>query len=138
MQNKLLNKIAKKVDDEHTDFSVIDNEKNKDDKITLSFILNIIDGIRETPGRILVITSNDYDSLDPALVRPGRIDMTLEMKNATIDTIKEIYNHFYKDIIPETIEEKMRDYVISPAKIINMRLEHEKKEDFLNALLKEF
>ena len=32
----------------------------------------------------------------------------------------------------------MRDYVISPAKIINMRLEHEKKEDFLNALLKEF
>ena len=64
--------------------------------------------------------------------------MTLEMKNATVDTIKEIYNHFYKDIIPDTIEEKMRDYVISPAKIINMRLENEKKEDFLNALLKEF
>jgi hypothetical protein len=138
MQNKLLNKIAKKVDEEYTDYAVIDNEKNKDDKITLSFILNIIDGIRETPGRILIITSNNYESLDPALIRPGRIDMTLEMKNATIDTIKEIYNHYYKDIIPETIEEKLRDYVISPAKIINMRLENEKKEDFLNALVKEF
>jgi hypothetical protein len=138
MQNKLLNKIAKKVDEEYTEYAVIDNEKNKDDKITLSFILNIIDGIRETPGRILIITSNNYESLDPALIRPGRIDMTLEMKNATIDTIKEIYNHYYKDIIPETIEEKIRDYVISPAKIINMRLENEKKEDFLNALVKEF
>ena len=36
----------------------VDIDKTKDDKITLSFILNIIDGIRETPGRILIITSN--------------------------------------------------------------------------------
>jgi hypothetical protein len=60
------------------------NNGEQNDKITLSFILNIIDGIRETPGRILVITSNHYDKIDKALIRPGRIDMTLEMKNASI------------------------------------------------------
>jgi len=138
MQNKLLNKIAKKVDDDHVDSLIVDIDKNKDDKITLSYILNIIDGIRETPGRILIITSNDYNSLDPALIRPGRIDMTLEMNNASIDVIKEMYNHYYNDFIPENVEHNLKNYILSPAKIVNMRLENEKKEDFLLALEKEF
>jgi len=138
LQNKLLNKIAKKLDDEHDESMFVSLDKQKDDKITLSFILNIIDGIRETPGRILIMTSNDYNSLDPALIRPGRIDMTLEMQNASIDTIKEMYNHYYNDIIPDEFEEKLRDYVISPAKVVNLRLEHENKDDFLTALIKEF
>ena len=138
VQNKLLNKIAKKVDQEHDDVCCIDFRKDKDDEITLSYILNIIDGIRETPGRIMIITSNDYESLDPALIRPGRIDITLEMKNASVDIIKEMYSHYYKDIIPEDIENNLKDYKISPAKIVNLRLENENKNDFLNALTKTF
>lgn len=137
VQNKLLNKIAKKMDDDHVDSLVVDLDKSKDDKITLSYILNIIDGIRETPGRILIITSNNYESLDPALVRPGRIDMTLEMKNSSIDTIKEMYNHYYGDIIPDYVEKKLVNFVISPAKLVNMRLEFERK-DFLSTLINEF
>ncbi len=138
LQNQLLNKIAKKVDDDHEETTIVDFNKSNDDKITLSFILNIIDGIRETPGRILIITSNNYESLDPALVRPGRIDMTLEMKNATIDTIKEMYNHYYCGIIPLDVEEKLRDYVISPAKLVNLRFENKTGQDFLSNLVKEF
>lgn len=136
-QTLLLNKIAKKVDDDHIESVMIDIDKSKDDKITLSFILNIIDGIRETPGRILIITSNDYGSLDPALVRPGRIDLTLEMNNASVDVIKEMYNHYYNKIIPDEYEKKLKDYKISPAKIVNLRLENEKDDDFLIALEKE-
>ena len=138
VQTKLLNKIAKKIDDDHKDTVIVDLEKTNNDKITLSFILNIIDGIRETPGRIMIITSNNYDSLDPALIRPGRIDITLEMRNASVNVIKEMYNHYYKDTIPKNVEEKMKDFVVSPAKIVNMRLENEQKEDFLVALKKEF
>lgn len=137
-QNKLLNKIAKKIDEDHEDTLIVDINKTNNDKITLSYILNIIDGIRETPGRILIITSNDYESLDPALIRPGRIDMTLEMKNASIDTIKEMFNHYYNDFIPDDVEKHLKDYVVSPAKIVNLRLENERKEDFLSNLLKEF
>jgi SpoVK/Ycf46/Vps4 family AAA+-type ATPase len=138
IQNKLLNKIAKKVDDEHNDSYIFNVTKDKDDVITLSYILNIIDGIRETPGRILIITSNNYDSLDPALIRPGRIDLTLEMKNASIDIIKEMYSHYYQDILPEDIELKLRDNLISPAKIVNLRLQNSNKEDFIKALINEF
>ena len=137
LQNKLLNKIAKKVDEEHEESIVVDFNKNEKDKITLSFILNIIDGIRETPGRILIITSNDYNSLDPALIRPGRIDITLELKNASIDVIKEMYTHYYKDIFPEDLEDLLINNIISPAKIVNMRLQSDSKEHFLNILLKE-
>ena len=138
MQNQLLNKIAKKVDNEHEETLLVDFDKSKDDKITLSFILNIIDGIRETPGRILIITSNNYDSLDPALIRPGRIDMTLEMKNANIQTINQMFKHYYNELIPNEIKSKLKDYIISPAKLVNLRLHNEKSEDFLKDLVKEF
>ena len=47
-------------------FTMIEPKSN--DKITLSYLLNIIDGIRETPGRILIITSNHYEKLDNALI----------------------------------------------------------------------
>ena len=139
MQNKLLNKIAKKVDNNHVGESVlVDIDKSKDDKITLSFILNLIDGLRETPGRILIITSNNYNSLDPALIRPGRIDLTLEMNNADVNTIQQMYKYYYNCSIPKNIVNKLRDDVLSPAKLVNMRLQNENKEDFLSNLEYEF
>jgi chaperone BCS1 len=54
------------------------NEIQKDKALTLDDILNMWDGIRETPGRILIITSNFYNRLDKALIRPGRIDIEVE------------------------------------------------------------
>ena len=135
IQNKLLNKIAKKVDDDYNDSTIFNVVKDNTDDITLSYILNIIDGIRETPGRIMIITSNNYDSLDPALIRPGRIDLTLEMKNATIDIIREMYSHYYKDILPENVIVNLKDYLLSPAKIVNLRLQNSEKQDFIKALI---
>ena len=60
---------------------------NKEELITLDDILNLWDGIRETPGRMLIISSNHYFKLDPALIRPGRIDITLELTKASHNTI---------------------------------------------------
>ncbi|MFS0710347.1 AAA family ATPase [Brevundimonas sp. 2P06AA] len=42
--------------------------------VTLSGLLNAIDGLTAREGRILFITSNHPDKLDPALIRPGRVD----------------------------------------------------------------
>jgi hypothetical protein len=137
IQNNLLNKLAKKIDNDHSDSSIFNIIKENDD-ITLSYILNIIDGIRETPGRILIITSNNYDYLDSALVRPGRIDLTLEMKNASIKIIKDMYFHYYKDTFPEYIDTQIKDYIISPAQIVNLRLHNSDKNDFIKELLNSF
>ena len=140
-QNILLNNLSNKIDslgnsDIKSDSLMINiNDKSDNDKITLSYILNIIDGIRETPGRILIMTSNDYNSLDPALIRPGRIDITLEMKNADKNIIKDMYKYFYNEDIDNETLNKFVDYCISPAKIVNIRLQSNSKEEFIKLLL---
>lgn len=47
--------------------------------VTLSGLLNAIDGLASREGRILFITSNCPDKLDPALLRPGRVDVDEEI-----------------------------------------------------------
>ena len=112
----------------------MDNNKG-DDKITLSFLLNVIDGIRETPGRILIITSNYYSKIDQAFKRPGRIDYSLEMKNASIKTICEMYQHYYDEPIPKTfVKTYLIDNKLSPAKIVNIRLASNTSDEFLENL----
>ena len=73
----------------------LDIQEDTSEKLTLSFILNILDGILETPGRILVMTSNYPEKLDKALIRPGRIDINLRVGYCDIAMIKEIYKFFY-------------------------------------------
>jgi len=106
-----------------------------DDKLTLSFILNVIDGIQEHPGRILVITSNHYNKLDPALVRPGRIDVSLEMKKASIQLIKSMYKHYFAKNFPKQYVGQLKDNVISPCEFINYKFRTKKSSEFLKLLI---
>jgi len=92
----------------------------KEEKMSLSFILNIIDGLNENYGRILIITSNYYDKIDKALIRPGRIDIRVEMKNASIQTIKEMYQHYFDSKIPNRYLNQLKDDYVSPAEIVNI------------------
>jgi len=91
-----------------------------EDNITLDDILNLWDGIRETPGRILVISSNFYDKLDSAIRRPGRIDITLGMTNASHEIIREMFMHFYGTPIDESLLSKITPGLYSPAEITNL------------------
>jgi len=104
--------------------------------ITLDDILNLWDGIRETPGRIMIISSNHYYDLDPALIRPGRIDLTLELSYASHDIIREIYKHFFDESIDEELLKKINDNYYSPAEIINIYMNTDNnKEKFINRLI---
>jgi ATP-dependent 26S proteasome regulatory subunit len=106
-----------------------------DQPITLDDILNLWDGIRETPGRILIITSNHYEKLDSALTRPGRIDITHKLDNASHKTISEIYNHlFEKNIDPSNLE-KINEFFYSPAELVNIYVTHKEEDKFIERLL---
>ena len=48
-------------------------------RLTLSCLLNHLDGVGCNHGRIFVMTTNHPERLDPAIVRPGRADLTLEL-----------------------------------------------------------
>ena len=107
----------------------------KEQPITLDDILNLWDGIRETPGRILIISSNHYDKLDPALIRPGRIDITHELSNASHKTISEIYTHLFGSKIDEEKLSEVKEYYYSPAELINIYVSNKNERDFLDRLL---
>ena len=51
--------------------------EDKSDKLNLSGVLNVLDGVVDCPNRIVVMTSNHPEKLDPALIRPGRVNLKL-------------------------------------------------------------
>jgi len=108
----------------------------KDQPITLDDILNLWDGIRETPGRILIISSNHYEKLDPALIRPGRIDITHELSNASHNTISDIYSHLFGNKIDKQMLSKVKEKFYSPAELINIYVSTKNEVDFMDRLLK--
>ena len=63
--------------------------------ISISTMLNALDGIRENVGRLAVITSNRYAELDPAITRAGRIDVEQYMGAASIDVLSEMVAAHY-------------------------------------------
>jgi SpoVK/Ycf46/Vps4 family AAA+-type ATPase len=106
-----------------------------DEPITLDDILNLWDGIRETPGRIMIISSNHYNDLDSALKRPGRIDITLELSYASRNVIAEIYKHLFEADIDSSTLESINDKFYSPAEIINTYMnEEQNSERFIKRL----
>jgi hypothetical protein len=70
-----------------------DNPEN----LNLSFLLNLLDGVLETPGRIIIMTSNHPEKLDKALIRPGRIDISLDVGYCTRDMIIDMFRYFYEN-----------------------------------------
>ena len=109
---------------------------NPQDSITLDDLLNLWDGIRENTGRIMIITTNHYDKLDPALVRPGRIDIALNLGNASIKTIAEMYEHYYQMKIDPNDLALIPDSFYSPAEIINFYVSnYENPRGFIERLV---
>ncbi|KAH8993112.1 hypothetical protein EDB92DRAFT_1944687 [Lactarius akahatsu] len=73
------------------------NKENLSDvnTLTLSGLLNALDGVAAAEGRILFATTNHLDQLDPALCRPGRMDVWIEFKNASKFQAEHLFRNFF-------------------------------------------
>ena len=91
-----------------------------EDPLTLDDILNVLDGVRETPDRIFVIASNYWHLLDDALIRCGRIDRVIHLGYVSHNTLRQMYRRFYKMDIDETKLVKIKAEFYSPAEITNI------------------
>lgn len=69
--------------------------KDIHDALDLSTILNVLDGTLESPGRMVIMTSNNPKRLDKALVRKGRVDLCLEFVRASTIIIYNMFMAFY-------------------------------------------
>jgi len=96
----------------------------KNSNNNLSYLLNIIDGINECCGRIIIMTTNKIDILDKALIRPGRIDLKIEFKKCSTLDIFMILSMYWKDMMPSdlTIDQinTSINYIYTSAEIINI------------------
>ena len=78
-----------------------EGETGSSSNITLSGLLNAIDGVAAPEGHILIMTTNKPDELDEALVRSGRISVKVEFRNSSHTQAQDIflrmYQHQFKD-----------------------------------------
>jgi chaperone BCS1 len=68
--------------------------------VTYSGLLNALDGVASAEERIIFMTTNHIDRLDEALIRPGRVDMTVHIGNATEWQMEQLWDRFYSEQDP--------------------------------------
>uniref|UniRef100_A0A8C5PM98 Mitochondrial chaperone BCS1 n=1 Tax=Leptobrachium leishanense TaxID=445787 RepID=A0A8C5PM98_9ANUR len=66
-------------------------------RLTFSGLLNALDGVASTEARIVFMTTNHIDRLDPALIRPGRVDVKQYVGHCTHWQLMQMFLRFYPD-----------------------------------------
>ncbi|KAK9049106.1 hypothetical protein SSX86_031926 [Deinandra increscens subsp. villosa] len=112
-------------------------------KVTLSGFLNFIDGLWSSCGdeRIIIFTTNRKDKLDPALIRPGRMDVHIHMSYCTPSGFRVLasnylgiteHNHF------EEIENLICQVEVTPAEVAEQLLKDDDPDVALGGLIEFF
>merc|ERR1712196_386209 len=73
----------------------------EDDKLDLAGILNVLDGVVDSPQRIVIMTTNHPEKLDPALIRPGRINKIINLGYMGWEDMKQMIEHFNEPLTGE-------------------------------------
>ena len=121
--------------------------KPNKDQLTLSGLLNVLDGVVDTPGRILIMTSNHPEMLDPALIRPGRIDKNIMLGYMASTDVICMLEHYFQTSLGnrdvsrvETIINGAPDGTtrcrlnLTPAQVEQLSAEHDDLQDMIDAL----
>jgi chaperone BCS1 len=73
--------------------------------VTFSGFLNALDGVASGEERIIFLTTNHVDRLDPALIRPGRVDLAPSVDDAVPKQARTLFTNFYGNGQSEDDEE---------------------------------
>ncbi|KAJ1408849.1 P-loop containing nucleoside triphosphate hydrolase [Sesbania bispinosa] len=111
-------------------------------QLTLSGLLNFIDGLWSSCGdeRIIIFTTNHKERLDPALLRPGRMDMHIHMSYCTYEGFKLLASN-YLEISSDhhlfgEVEGLIEDIQITPAQVAEELMKSEDAEVTLEGFVK--
>lgn len=63
--------------------------------LTFSGLLNALDGVAASEGRIMFMTTNHIERLQPALIRPGRVDVQIKVDTASTYQIETLFKKFF-------------------------------------------
>jgi SpoVK/Ycf46/Vps4 family AAA+-type ATPase len=116
------------------------------DSLNLQGILNVLDGVVDTPARIIVMTTNHPEQLDPALIRPGRIDKKLHLGYMGASDISQMLEHYFETKLKETyklriqatiagnVRDKRPALHLTPAQVEQMASEFETVDEMIHAI----
>ncbi|CAN6484861.1 unnamed protein product [Victoria cruziana] len=98
------------------------NEFGEKDRMTLSGFLNFIDGLWSSCGdeRIIIFTTNHKEKLDPALLRPGRMDMHIYMGYCSFSGFRILASNYlgiHDHPLFELVKDLMQKVQITPAEV---------------------
>lgn len=77
--------------------SVKSEQDKNGSRLSLGCVLNVLDGYVSREGSLIFMTTNYPDRLDPALIRPGRMDRHFHLGPATPGQIARMFQHFYPE-----------------------------------------
>lgn len=75
----------------------IDRAFSADSHITMSGLLNALDGVAAQEGRIVFMTTNHVERLDEALIRPGRCDLKVEIGLISREQARKLFCKFFPE-----------------------------------------
>ena len=84
-------------------------------KPTLGEILNVLDGVPERSGHILIMDTNHIEDLDAALIRPGRVDRILRWQKLSAKNVQAYVENYYGKSVPKSV--RLPDRKFSAAEI---------------------
>ena len=64
--------------------------------LDLQGFLNVLDGTIDTPGRVIIMTTNHLSKLDPAIMRPGRVNQVIEFRRITQDCLRQMLEAYFR------------------------------------------
>jgi len=108
--NLLLNKVPPRtlvlLEDADAAFSnrrQTDSDGYSGSSVTFSGLLNALDGVVSAEERLIFLTTNHVERMDAAVVRPGRVDMTVRFGEADEGQVREMWERFYKEQDPQGV-----------------------------------
>src|SRR5262249_44057172 len=106
--------------------SRIKNDDNVKSKwFSLSTLLHNLDGRTLAEGTIVIMTTNHLNTLDPALIRPGRIDVSIKLGYATKSQIIKMFRNVMEnnDVnVPDTVLARMKHETLPPCEVLTLMI----------------
>ncbi|KAJ3133992.1 hypothetical protein HDU90_005340 [Geranomyces variabilis] len=106
-------------------------------RFTLSTLLNCMDGHTLANATIIVMTSNHPEVLDPALIRPGRIDLHLTLSYCTRYQMQKMYRSVMDDANADPDFSSVDEQVIAPCDALRIMILYRHAPELIPAKLKE-
>lgn len=95
-----------------------DNHEIETKKLSLAYILNLLQGTITPDNLIFIATTNHIQKLDPAFYRHGRFDVQITFKLADHYQLNKIYNKFFNKNIPSELLKRIPEDKFTPAQFI--------------------